>query len=98
MAAKIKNDMLKAQAEVEESTFVGKAANGDVVIEINGRKEVTKVTIAPSLVDPKDVSFLEDLVMIAFNDVSKQVDVAMRAMMDEFLDVLKIPGLFSGEN
>lgn len=94
MVKKMQNDMMKAQAEIEASTFVGKAANGDITVEINGKKEVTKVTIAPALVDPEDVSFLEDLVMIAINDANKQADDKTETTMGKFTGGMKIPGLF----
>ena len=94
MIKKMQQDMMKAQAEIEASTFVGKAANGDVAIEINGKKEVSKVTIAPALVDPEDVSFLEDLIMIAINDATKQADAKTEATMGKFTGGMKIPGLF----
>ena len=94
MIKKMQQDMMKAQQEIEESTFVGKAANGDVAVEITGKKEVTKVTIAPALVDPEDVSFLEDLIMIAVNDATKQADAKTEATMGKFTGGMKIPGLF----
>ena len=94
MVKKMQNDMMKAQAEIEASTFIGKAANGDIAIEINGKKEVTKVTIAPALADPEDVSFLEDLIMIAINDATKQADDMSEATMGKFTGGMKIPGLF----
>lgn len=94
MIKKMQNDMVKAQAEIEASTFVGKAANGDITVEINGKKEVTKVTIAPALVDPEDVSFLEDLMMIAINDATKQADDKTETTMGKFTGGMKIPGLF----
>ena len=94
MIKKMQQDMMKAQQEIEESTFVGTAANGDVAIEITGKKVVTKVTIAPALVDPEDVSFLEDLVMVAINDACKQADEKTESAMNQFVGGAKIPGLF----
>jgi len=94
MIKKMQTDMMKAQQEIEASTFIGKAANGDITVAINGKKEVTKVTIAPALVDPEDVSFLEDLVMIAINDANKQADAKTEATMGKFTGGMKIPGLF----
>jgi len=94
MMQKMQNDIMKAQQELEASTFVGKSANGDIAVEINGKKEVTKVTIAPALVDPEDVSFLEDLIMIAVNDANKQADDMNEATMSKFTGGMKIPGLF----
>ena len=94
MLKKLQNDMMKAQQEIEASTFVGAAANGDVSVEITGKKVVTKVTIAPALVDPEDVSFLEDLIMIAINDATKQADDMAEETMGKLTGGMKIPGLF----
>jgi len=94
MIKKMQNDMVKAQTEIEESTFVGKSANGDIEIEMTGMREVTKVTIAPALADPDDVSFLEDLIMIAINDANKQIEDMTEAKMGKFTGGMKIPGLF----
>ena len=94
MVKKMQNDMMKAQQEIEESTFAGKSANGDIAIEMTGMREVTKVTIAPSLVDPDDVSFLEDLIMIAINDANKQIEDITEAKMSKYTGGMKIPGLF----
>jgi len=94
MLKKMQNDMMKAQQEIEASTFVGAAANGDVSVEITGKKVVTKVTIAPALVDPEDVSFLEDLIMIAINDATKQADDMAEETMGKLTGGMKIPGLF----
>jgi len=94
MVRKMQNDMMKAQQEIEESIFIGKSANGDIAIEANGKREVTKVTIAPALVDPEDVSFLEDLIMIAINDANKQIEDMTESTMGKFTGGMKIPGLF----
>ena len=94
MVRKMQNDMMKAQQKIEESTFIGKSANGDITVEISGTKEVTKVTIAPALVDPEDVSFLEDLIMIAVNDANRQLEEMTEATMGKFTGGMKVPGLF----
>jgi len=94
MIKKMQNDMMKAQAEIEASVFVGKASGGSVQIEINGKKEVSKVTIDPNVVDPEDISFLEDLVMIAINDANAQADAKSEATMGQLTGGMKIPGMF----
>jgi len=94
MIKKMQSDMMKAQAEIEASIFVGKASSGAVQIEINGKKDVSNVTIDPSVVDPEDISFLEDLVMIAIQDAHKQADEKTEATMGKLTGGMKIPGLF----
>lgn len=94
MIQKMQRDMMKAQAEIEASVFTGKAANGSIAIEMNGKKEVTNVTISPDVVDTDDMSFLEDLVMIAINDATRQADELTEKTMGKFTGGMKIPGLF----
>ena len=71
---KMQKDMLKAQKDIEESVFTGSAAGGMVTIEVKGTKEINKVNINPSVVDPEDVEMLEDVILLALNDAFRQVD------------------------
>ena len=94
MIKKMQDQMFKTQKMLEASVFTGKASSGAIAIEMNGKKEVLKVSIDKDLVDPEDVSFLEDLVMIAINDGNKQVDDKTEAEMGKLTGGMKIPGLF----
>lgn len=40
----------------------------------NGKHQLTSLTILPDAVDPQDVEMLQDMVMLAVNDVLRQVD------------------------
>ena len=44
---KMQEDMQKAQQEVEEKTFSASVGGGVVSAEVNGKKEVTSITIKP---------------------------------------------------
>ena len=44
---KMQEDMQKAQQEVEEKTFSASVGGGVVSAEVNGKKEVTNITIKP---------------------------------------------------
>lgn len=50
---KMQEDMQKAQQEVEEKTFSASVGGGVVSAEVNGKKEVTNITIKPEAVDPE---------------------------------------------
>ena len=94
MIKKMQSDMMKAQKEIEESTFVGKASGGAVEVEMSGKKVVSRVYINPEIVDTDDISFLEDLVMVAINDANNQADAKTESTMGKFTGGMKIPGLF----
>ena len=58
---KMQEEMTRAQAELEEKVY-------HVSAEINGKKEVTSVTLKPEVVDPEDVEFLQDLIREGVNE------------------------------
>ena len=91
---KMQKDMLKAQKDIEESVFTGSAAGGMVTIEVKVTKEINKVNINPSVVDPEDVEMLEDVILLALNDAFRQVDEKTESTMGQFTKGMNIPGLF----
>ena len=91
---KMQKDMLIAQKDIEESVFTGSAAGGMVTIEVKGTKEINKVNINPSVVDPEDVEMLEDVILLALNDAFRQVDEKTESTMGQFTKGMNIPGLF----
>ena len=91
---KMQKDMLKAQKDIEESVFTGSAAGGMVTIEVKGTKEINKVNINPSVVDPEDVEMLEDVILLALNDAFRQVDEKTESTMGQFTKGMNITGLF----
>ena len=68
----------KVQAELDALRVEGTAGGGLVRIEMSGNKEVLSVKVDPSAVDPADLETLQDLLLAAFRDASRQVDEAVR--------------------
>lgn len=58
-----------------------------------GKKEITKITIQPDVVDPEDVEMLEDLIMGAVNEALRAADAEMEEKMGKVTGGLGIPGL-----
>lgn len=75
-AQKMQRQMEQKTKELEEKTWEASAGGGMVTVEVNGKKEISKVSIKPEVVDPDDIETLEDLIMAATNE-------AYRAMEDE---------------
>jgi len=91
---KMQRDMMKAQKELEESVFTGTASGGMVTVEAKGTKEIVSVKLNPDIVDPEDVEMLEDVILLALNDVFHQIDEKNEATMGQFTQGMNIPGLF----
>ena len=86
---KMQQDMAKAQEEVEKTEFTASVGGGAVT----GKKELTKLTIKPDVIDPEDAEMLQDLVISAVNEALRQADDAMNSSMSSLTGGLNIPGL-----
>lgn len=93
-AQKMQQEMLKAQEEIEQSSFDASSGGGAVSVKMNGKKELTEVLIKPEACDPDDIEMLQDLILTAVNDAIKKVDEANNAKMSMLTGGLNIPGLF----
>ncbi len=73
-AQNLQKKLEEAQAKAVELEAEGKSGGGLVSVLIKGSKEVKKVSIDKSLVNPDDVEMLEDLMAAAFNDAVVKVE------------------------
>ncbi|MBI3707791.1 MAG: YbaB/EbfC family nucleoid-associated protein [Proteobacteria bacterium] len=72
LAQQAQERMAELQQKLESTEVGGTAGGGMVSATVNGHGQVKRIKIDPSLVDPKEVEILEDLVAAAVNDaVSK---------------------------
>lgn len=72
-AQKMQEDMQRAQEEMARAEFTGESGGGMVKVVMNGRHEVKRVEIDPSLMGD-DKEMLEDLIAAACNDVVHKIE------------------------
>jgi nucleoid-associated protein EbfC len=89
-AQKMQERMQKAQDELTRLVVVGRAGGGLVEIHMNGRHDVTKVTISPNL-ENEDRNMLADLIAAAVNDAVRQVEKASKEKIATLTASLNIP-------
>lgn len=63
----------KLMEELQKIKVEGSAGGGMVVVEMDGQQNVISVKIEPQVLEEKDISMLEDLVLAAFNDAKKKI-------------------------
>lgn len=80
-AQRMQAKMQETQKALEEKVFDASVGGGVVTIKMNGKKEITELKLDPDAVDPEDVETLEDLIIAAFNEVTKKVDEETAASM-----------------
>ena len=82
-AQRMQRQMEEQQKELEEKEFTASVGGGAVEVTLNGKYEVTKVSLDEEVVDPEDIEMLEDLVMAAVNSALRQVEEASKANMSK---------------
>lgn len=90
---KMQKDMTKAQEEINNTEFT--ATNSLVTIVMTGNKKVKSVKINAEELDKDDVEMLEDMILVATNDVLSQIEKTTEEKMGAFTKGMpNIPGLF----
>ena len=72
-AKQMQEKLLEAQQHLANTEVHGQAGGGLVTVTVKGSGEVVAVKIDPKVVDPGDVETLQDLIVGAMADASKQV-------------------------
>ncbi|WP_417544132.1 YbaB/EbfC family nucleoid-associated protein [Marinobacter sp.] len=89
-AQKMQEEMQKAQEEAAKAEITGEAGAGLVKVTMNGRHDVRKVEIDPSLMsEEKDV--LEDLLAAAVNDAVRRVEANQKDKMSGMMSGMGLP-------
>ena len=88
-AKKMQEDMKIAQEEIKSTLCKGESGSGAVKITMTGEYRVTNVEIDESLIIDKET--LEDLIMIALNDVSSQISEISKAKLKNVTGGIDLP-------
>lgn len=83
-AQKLQKQMEKKQAELAETTFVGKSAQDLVVATFTGDKKLVSIDFKEAVVDPEDIETLQDMTAQAVNDALSQIEDATQKTMGAF--------------
>jgi hypothetical protein len=83
--------MGELQARLAEIDVGGAAGGGAVQVTVNGKGEVRRVKIDPSLVKPEDVEVLEDLIVAACNDAKGKAEALAAEEMQKLTGGLNLP-------
>lgn len=89
-AQKLQKEMTDAKEKIDNKEFIGKSSI--VEIKMNGKKEVLNVTINSEQLELDDIEMLQDMIMIAINDATKQIDNELEKTMGQYTQGM--PGLF----
>lgn len=89
-AQQLQDRMQKAQEQVGAIEVTGESGGGMVKVVMNGRHEVRRVEIDPSIA-ASDREMLEDLVAAACNDATRRVGEAVQQHMAGAMGGMQLP-------
>ncbi|HCR97214.1 MULTISPECIES: YbaB/EbfC family nucleoid-associated protein [Halomonas] len=89
-AQEMQEKMQRIQEEAAQSEVYGEAGAGMVKVTMNGRHDVSQVSIDPSVME-EDKELLEDLLAAAVNDAVRKVETNSKARMEEATAGLNLP-------
>lgn len=93
-AQEIQMQIQSLQNSMESVEKVGSSGGGLCKVTVNGKGEVKKVDIDSSLLNPKEVEILQDLLVVACNDAKEKADSHMEKEMNKITGGMGAPGEF----
>lgn len=81
------------QRQLDELVVEASAGGGMVSVKMNGQKQLHEVRIDPEVFASQDLEMLQDLILAAVNEASRQVDEQLASQMGNLAGGLNLPGL-----
>ena len=92
-AQEMSGKMSEVNEELKAKKIVADAGGGMVTIEANGLSVVNKVTIDPKLIEGGETEMIEDLLVVAINQVSQKAKELHMDSMKDMTSGINLPGL-----
>ena len=83
----------RMQAEIAALVVEATSGGGMVTVEMDGQKQLRRLTIDPEVVNREELEMLQDLVTAAVNEAGRKVDEAIQEKVGGLTGGMKIPGL-----
>ena len=83
--------MQRVQEELAAIEVDGTAGGGLVTVTLNGKSDMKRVHIDPSLMKPEEAEIVEDLIVAAVSDAKTKVEARVQEKMAEVTGGLPLP-------
>jgi DNA-binding YbaB/EbfC family protein len=90
-AQQLQEKMAEMQERMNHVEMTGMAGGGMVKVTVNGKSDMKGLSIDPTLVDPKEIDVLEDLIIAAFQDAKTKVEAHVAEEMGKLTGGLGLP-------
>ena len=83
--------MQSMQDEMGNRTFSALAGGGMVVAEVDGKMQLKRIKLDPTVVNPGDLEMLEDLIVVAVAEAQKKAADAMQMELQKVTGGIDLP-------
>jgi DNA-binding YbaB/EbfC family protein len=90
-AQQMQAKMAEMQERLAAIEIVGGSGGGLVQVTVNGKGEIRRLKIDPSLAKAEEIEVLEDLVVAACNDAKAKVEAMAQDEMQKLTGGLNLP-------
>lgn len=91
-AQRMQRQMEENQKEMEEKEYEASVGGGAVTVKMSGKRELMEVKLSEEVVDPDDIEMLEDLIVAAVNEVTRQIDEDSTKSMEALTGGMNLGG------
>lgn len=92
-AQTIQEKMSEIQRQFTAHEIEANSGGGLVTVRMNGKRDLIKVSIDPSLIKPDEKEILEDLIVAATHEATKKVDEYIQTEMKKITGGMPMPGM-----
>ena len=89
-AQKLQKEMMEAKDKIDKEEFT--CTKSFVTVTAYGNKQLKEVLINSDSLEKEDIEMLQDLILVALNDVMSQIDKETEKTMGKYTQGM--PGLF----
>ena len=79
------------QDELSQKTVSASAGGGMVTVEADGKGQVRRIKLDPSVVNASDVEMLEDLIVVAVSEAQKKAAALAQEEMGKLAGGMNLP-------
>ncbi|MGE0745939.1 MAG: YbaB/EbfC family nucleoid-associated protein [Rhodospirillales bacterium] len=90
-AQQMQAKMEEMQARLAEIEMTGTSGGGMISVTVNGKGEVRRIKIDPSIVSKDETEMLEDLLVAACNDAKTKAEAHVAQEMGKLTGGLNLP-------
>ncbi len=90
-AQEMQTKMQEMQEKLADIELSGTSGAGMVTVTLNGKTEMRRVKIDPSLFNSNEAEVVEDLIVAAFSDAKKKLEVVVAEEMSKVTGGLDLP-------